>query len=101
MSVGPTDVAGPVSWLRLAGDEDGGGIPPSSSCLQTSSWESMGRVRTVVGSRHLALGANELVARCPHDCLPFATLPAFAVASGMAGMDVDEVAFMFVFRRSA
>jgi hypothetical protein len=43
-----------VSWLRLAGDEDGGGIPPSSSWLRTHSREGMDRTRMVVGSSHLA-----------------------------------------------
>jgi len=44
----------------------------------------------VVGSRHLALDANELEGRasCRPKCqlaLLFATLPALAVVSGMAG----------------
>ena len=53
----------------------------------------------VVGSHHLALGANE--GRCPPDCqlaLLFTTTPpTVAVASRMAGVDVDVDAFVFMF----
>ena len=56
----------------------------------------------VVGSHHLALGANELEgrARRPPDCqlaLHFTTPPTFAVASGMAGVNVDVDAFVSMF----
>ena len=111
----PTGVVGAlVLWLRL---EDGGGIPLSSSWLRTNSWEGMDRTRTVVGSSHLALGANEFMGR--HTALPIANLHSsppycralgpslschcrrfFSVASRVTGMDADVVSFMFVFQRS-
>ena len=80
-------------WLRLTGDEYGGGILPSSSWVRMSLREGIGRTRTVVGSRHLALGANELKGgvRRPPRCqlaLLFTTLPALAVASRMGRMVV-------------
>ena len=102
-----------MSWLRLAGDENGGGIPPSSSWLRTNSWEGMDRTRTVVGSSHLALGANELMGGLT--ALPIANLHSsppcrgtlgpslscrcrcvLSVASRVVGLDADVVAFMFV-----
>ena len=88
-------------WLKLPEDDDGSEILPSLSWPRMSSREGMRRTRMVVGSHHLALGANELRGRArPPDCqlaLLFTTLPTFAVASGMTDMDVDVDAFVFLF----
>ena len=61
-------------------DEDGSGTLPSLSWSRMSPRKDMRRTRMVVGSHHLALGANELKgrARRPPDCqlaLLFTTLP--------------------------
>ena len=76
----------------------------------------MDRTRTVVGSTHLALGANELMGRLI--ALPNASLHysppccrtlgpslsylcrVLSVASRATGMDAGVVSFMFVFQRS-
>ena len=60
----------------------------------------MGRKRMVVGSRHLALGVNELEggARRRPKCqlaLLFTSLPTLAVASRMAGVVVVVFTFGF------
>ena len=44
--------------MAQACSKDGSGILLSLSWARTTSWEGMGRVRMVVGSHHLALGAK-------------------------------------------
>ena len=66
-----------VLWFKLTGDEDGGGIQPSSPWVQTSL-RGMGRTKMAVRSRRLALGANE--PRKGLAALPFSSLLLFTPA---------------------
>jgi len=86
-------------------DEDGGGIPPSSSWARTNL-EGMGRMRLAVGFRHLILGGNKLAGGARHPpashlglglVLLFATPLTLAsgVVFSVADVDVDVVAFAF------
>ena len=96
----PILTLGAFTRLKLAGDKDGSGVLPFSSCANElaggyGQGEDGGGITSPWVQKEL-----EERARRPPDCqlaLLFTTPPTFAVASGMAGMDVDVEAFVFMF----